>query len=168
MTRLFSADDAATTATREMAARERRDEVRRRAAEFDAELEKLGMQPTPAASSLASGVLGSGGVQPIRYESFRAPGSRWTIEHAVVGEDYVYQLLPKTPPNLEWNDVITLMIGMMDVIFPRSIEIVYRPPDTMFKLVFYTIRVKKIVGVPGWESACKERVLNGLATIDVW
>ena len=60
------------------------------------------------------------------------------------------------------------MIATMDSIFPRDVRIVYRLPQEEYQIKFYTLTVEKVVGQPGWERACRDRALNGLAALDVW
>lgn len=169
MGRLFDVGEERTKAED---AKRRRDEVRQRAAEVDRILQEEGFlnqtadKVTEALSSQKE--QASLSVEAIRYASFRKPGSKWLIEHAKVGDDYVFQLFPLKPPTLVWQDVVATFIAVMDVIYPRSVEIFYARPDEQFQVKFYTIRVANVIGLPGWETACKERALNGLAAADVW
>jgi hypothetical protein len=164
MSRLF---DAKADQQKADAAQKRANEARRRAAEFDQALEEAGIDAK--ADELGKQLAAAApAVQAIRYSKFRLPGSKWVIEHAQVGNDYTYQAFPLKPPSTPWPDVISAMIAAMDVIFPRSIQIKYTPPDETYQLKFYTIRVTNVVGLPGWQEACHERALHGLATIDVW
>jgi len=107
-------------------------------------------------------------VQPIRYQTFRKPGQRWQIEHAQVGDDFVYQVFLLKPSKLNTGEIIALMITAMEIIFPRSVDIYYTPPNEMYQVKFYTIRVAKVASIPGWEAACKERALDALVALDAW
>lgn len=108
------------------------------------------------------------GVQSIHYEAFRPPGSKWLIEHAAVGRDYVYQMFPLRPLPDDWRDTMALLITAMDGIFPRSVKIVYSPPNERYQIRFFTIKVEQIVAQPGWETACRERALRALAGVPAW
>jgi len=108
------------------------------------------------------------GIAPIVYKDFRKPGSKWKIEHTVDGPDYIYQLFPLRPTTIPWQSVMPLLIYAMDIIFPRSVKIVYVPPREDYQVKFYTIKVENVVGKPGWEKACLERALDGLADADAW
>jgi hypothetical protein len=149
------------------AAREARAEVRRRAREAEEAIREI-EELDEASAKLGETLAAAQAVQPIVYATFRRPGTRWSIEHARVGDDYVYQLFPLKPEVLDWQDVVAQMITAMDVIFPRSVKIRYVPPNQAFKVKFYTIRVTGVVGQPGWEKACRERALNGLSAVDAW
>jgi len=129
-----------------------------------AELEDLDEESAKLRKKLES----AQSVHPIVYKEYRRPGSRWMIEHAISGDDYVYQLFPLKPPAREWQDVVALAIAAMDAVFPRSVDIVYRPPNDKLGANFYTVTVKKIVGTPGWESACTDRALRTLSSIEAW
>ena len=107
-------------------------------------------------------------VQPIRYRAYRARGSKWNIEHALVGEDYVYQLFPLRPMRIDWKSVIAQFIAAMDAIFPRSVEIKYTPPSERFELKYFTIRVEGVARLPGWENAVEGRALPALSAVDAW
>lgn len=163
MGRLF--DSAEDTRQAEDAKRSRND-VRRRAEEADIALAELG-ELDEASKKLGDKLSQAQSVQPIKYKSFRKKGSRWQIEHAQVGEDYVYQLFQLKPSKMHWKDIVTLFISAMDVIFPRSIDIKYAPPSNQYGVKFYTIRVEKVVGSPGWEAA-RDRALNGLVAVNAW
>lgn len=165
MGRLFDAGEKTRAAD---ADRRSRDEVRRRAEAVDQALEEASLLDT------AAGELGerlktqSQSVQPVVYASFRKPGAKWLIEHARAGADYIIQMFPLRPPKVAWQDVIVGLIATMDAIFPRNIKIIYSPPNEAYQIKFYTIKVEKVVGQPGWERACKERALHGLIDVDVW
>jgi hypothetical protein len=162
MNRLF---DANAKAQKDAGARRSREEVRQRAEAVDKALAEAGLLDD-ADKRLQAKLSQS--VQPIVYASFRVPGSKWRLEHARAGDDYVIQLFPLKPPRLVWQDVVLAIIATMDTIFPRNIKITYRPPREDYQIKYYTITVEKVVGQPGWERACKERALRGLAAIDVW
>jgi hypothetical protein len=163
--RLF---DSTHEATQSETARTQREEVKRRAAAFDqANQENKALDE--ASAKLAAQMKSAQAVQAIRYESFRPPGSKWLIEHALSGSDYLYQMIPLRPPALSVKDVINLMIVAMDVVFPRSTQIFYVPPNESIKIKsFYTIKVVGVASLPGWEDACKERALHGLVSINAW
>jgi len=162
---LFNASEEADKASR---VRRERAEVRRRAEEADAALQEFKELDARSAELGKTLAQAQAAVEAITYESYRRPGSRWMIEHAKVGNDYVYQLFPLRPISIAWQDVIALMIVAMDVIFPRSIEIHYAPPNETYQLKFYTIRVHGVVGKPGWTQACRERALLGLSCVEAW
>jgi len=107
-------------------------------------------------------------VSAIYYKSYRKIGTKWKIEHAVDGPDYIYQLFPLKPTKFPWQDVIPLFIGAMDAIFPRSVDIRYVPPREDYQIKFYTVKVENVVGKPGWEKACLERALESLASVEAW
>lgn len=162
--RLF---DSTHEATQAAAARAQRDEVKRRAEELDKVLQE--QQSLDAATNrLGAQLKAAQSVQAIRYESFRPPGSKWLIEHALAGADYFYQMVPLKPVTMAVKDVLGLMIVAMDVVFPRSVQIFYTPPNEGIQAKFYTIKVTNVAKVPGWETACKERALNGLVAINAW
>lgn len=162
MSRLF---DATAKAQKDAGARRSREEVRQRAEAVDQALAAEGMLDD---ADKRLKVKLSQSVQPVVYESFRVPGSKWRIEHARADNDYVIQMFPLKPPRLVWQDVVLAIIATMDSIFPRNIKITYRPPREDYQIKYYTITVEKVVGQPGWERACKERALRGLSAIDVW
>lgn len=177
-TRLF---DAGTEAKQAETAKQRRDEIRRRAAEADAALREAGMldikedelvkMRAAGASDLSTSfsTMPAAGtaVEAIRYTKYRPPGSRWLIEYANVGEDVVFQLFPLKPPTSAWQQVIGLMIPAMDVVLPRSVQVRYMPPDETYQMKFYTVKVEKVASVPGWIDALP-RILIGLAGVDAW
>ena len=141
--------------------------VEERAAEVDemfAEHEELDEKSKAIKDQLAAAQR----VAPIIYEEFRWPGSKWMIEHAQVGDDYAYQLFPLRPPKIGTASVLQLLIIAMDVVFPRSIRIDYAPPNELYKVEMYTIKVRDVVKQPGWEEACREKALNGLSAVDAW
>lgn len=139
-------------------------EVRRRAAEFDQVFEG----ELSDVQGLSDAFKQGASVNPIRYERFREPGTRWVIDHALVGDSYMYQLHPIRPIQYPWSDVITALIGAMDSVFPKSVDVHYAPPNDQIGANFYTIRVDKVAGLPGWEDAARKRALKALAAIDVW
>ena len=164
MTRLFDAAQAKRDAAE---ARRARDEVRRRAEEAE-EAIKENLELDEASQKLGEKLAGAQAVQPIRYRAYRARGSKWNIEHALVGEDYVYQLFPLRPMRIDWKSVIAQFIAAMDAIFPRSVEIKYTPPSQQFELKYFTIRVEGVARLPGWENAVEGRALPALSAVDAW
>lgn len=165
MSRLF---DAGARERKTSDERRSRDEVRRRADEIDRVLQETQLVDAAADKMAAKLRAQQTSVQSVVYASYREPGSKWTIEHARAGDDYIFQLFPLKPPKIEWNEVIVAMIATMDSIFPRSLKIVYRPPREDYQIQFFTVTVEKVVGQPGWERACKERALRGLSQINAW
>lgn len=163
MARLFdSGEEEKKAAT----AGKSRQESRRRAEEAEEALKEL--EETDAASlRLAADLASARAVAPVVYKEYRRPGHKWMIEHSPVGEDYIFQLHPLRPAAISKGDVLALAINAMDVIFPRSLEIRYVPPSDQFKVQFFTIRVEKVVGKPGWAEAI-ERALVSLSGIDAW
>lgn len=125
-------------------------------------------QKLSEASDKLGQVQAAQSIQAINYSTYRAPGSKWSIEHAQAGEDYIYQIFPLRPPKLTWQGVIYLFIAAMDTVFPRSVEIKYIPPSQKFELKYYTIRVEKVTNLPGWEDAARVRALRGLSGADAW
>lgn len=116
-------------------------------------------------------LLGNAGaisMQPVRYESYRAAGMPWVIEHGLDGKDYVYQLLPQKPIRMAWQDVVSGLIAAMDSVFPRSTHIDYFPPKREHDVSFYTIRARDVVSQPGWSRACKKQALEALVNVNVW
>lgn len=162
MSRLF---DANAKATQEAQTRRSREEVQQRYAAAEQMLAEAGLLD---AADKRLQVQLSQSVSPIVYESFRIPGQKWKLEHARAGDDYVFQLFPLKPTKLPWQDVIVVMIATMDSIFPKTLQITYRPPKEEYQIKFYTITVAGVVGQPGWERACRERALHGLAAINAW
>lgn len=165
MPRLF---DAGTRARQTADDRRSRDEVRRRAEEVDQALAEAQLVDAAADKMAARLREQQTSVQSVVYASYREPGSKWTIEHARAGGDYIFQLFPLKPPKIEWNEVIVAMIATMDSIFPRSLKIIYRSPREDYQIQFFTVTVEGVVGQPGWERACKERALHGLSQINAW
>lgn len=106
-------------------------------------------------------------ISAIRYESVRKPGSKWMLEHAANGVDYMFQCFPLKPPRYDINGVIGRMIVALDAVFPRSYQITYMPPNDKYEIKFYTIKVADIVGKPGWERA-KSRAIDALIDVDAW
>ncbi|TAL40516.1 MAG: hypothetical protein EPN91_12960 [Salinibacterium sp.] len=168
MTRLFDAEKEKQT---HEAVRARRDEVRRRAEEADTALREAGLMDdksnaiTGAFARMEASRVET--VQPIRYESYRKPGGRMTIEHAVAGADYIYQVFPLRPPTIASPDILLIMITAMDGIFPRSVHVTYAPPAEILPQKFYTVRVLKVVGQPGWQDAVG-RALLVLSELELW
>ena len=120
-----------------------------------------------ASQKLRSTLSQAQSVAPVRYEEYRPRGSRWLIEHSRVGDDYIFQLHPLKPPTISWQDILSLAITAMDVIFPRSLKIQYVPPSQRYQLKFFTVKVNKVAGLPGWDAAI-ERALKSLSSIDAW
>jgi hypothetical protein len=151
------------------AAKSQREGVRERAEAVDKML-KENLVLSEASNALGEQLSASEpqSVHTIQYKHFRGRGSKWNIEHAQVGPDYVYQMFPLRPPKMNWKDVITHFIAAMDSIFPRSVSIKYAPPSERFQLKYYTIRVEGVTKLPGWEDAAQERALNALASVDAW
>jgi hypothetical protein len=165
MARLFDSGAEEQKAKR---AQEERDGVRRRAEEVERVLrEELELDQARSAleQKLAAQPMG---VQPIKYQSYRQAGSRWVIEHSQVGDDYVYQMFPLRPIKADWRDTVALLIAAMDGVFPRSIQITYVPPDDRYQVRCFTIRVTKVVGMPGWAEACEGRALRALVGVQAW
>lgn len=163
MGRLF---DSGKEERKAAAASKSRQESRQRADDAEEALKDL--KETDAATlRLKASLAAAQAVAPVVYKEFRRPGYKWMIEHSPVGEDYIFQLHPLRPPAVGKGDVLTLAISAMDVIFPRSLQIRYVPPSDQFKIQFYTIRVEKVVGVPGWAEAI-ERALVSLSEIAAW
>jgi len=150
-------------------AKSQREGVRERAEAVDRIL-KENLELSAASDALGEQLFASEpqSVHTIQYTHFRGHGSKWNIEHAQVGPDYVYQMFPLRPSKLHWKDVITYFIAAMDSIFPRSVEIKYAPPSEKFQLKYYTIRVAAVTALPGWEQAAKARALIALAAVDAW
>jgi hypothetical protein len=163
MARLF---DSGSVAREEAQARQSRVETRRRAEEAEQAMKEL-QETDEASMRLRERLSEVQSVAPIRYEEYRPRGSKWLVEHSKVGDDYIFQLHPLKPPTVGVQDVLALAITAMDVIFPRSLEIRYVPPSQQLQLKFYTIKVEKVVGVPGWKGAI-ERALAALASMDAW
>lgn len=106
---------------------------------------------------------------PVIYASSRVVGSRWQIEHARLDTDYVFQAFPLKPIPYPWSEVVAGFIGVMDQVFPRSVDITYMPPSQKLKIdvTYYTVRVAKIVDTPGWERAI-DRALVALHAVNAW
>jgi hypothetical protein len=161
MTRLF---DSGSARKEKEDKKRSREEVRERAEAADAAI-AAELDLEKESNDLGAKLAQAQTITAIRYLSYRQPGSKWRIEHAVEGTDYIYQLFPLKPQKAEWQDTLTLMISVMDAIFPRTMEIIYSPPRPDYEIQFYTIRVKGPVGTPGWEKACKERTLRSLCEL---
>lgn len=163
MARLFDFREESVKAEE---AKKAREETRRRAQEAEEALKEL--EETDAASVRLKGQLAAAqAVAPVVYKEYRRPGFKWMIEHSTVGRDYIFQLHPLRPPAISKQDLLLLLINAMDVIFPRSLEIRYVPPSDQFEIQFYTVRVEKVVGVPGWAKAI-DRALVSLTAVDAW
>lgn len=158
MTRLFDSGSARKEAENKKRSRE---EVKARAEAADAAI-AAELELDEESNALGAKLAQAQTITAIRYSSYRQPGSRWRIEHAVEGTDYIYQLFSLKPQKTDWQDTLTLMISVMDAIFPRTMEIIYSPPRPDYEIQFYTIRVKGPVGTPGWKQACTERALRSL------
>jgi hypothetical protein len=163
MARLF---DSGKEEQQAATAGKNRQESRRRADEAEEALKEL-VETDEASLKLAASLAAARAVAPVVYKEYRRPGYKWMIEHSVVGEDYIFQLHPLRPIAMSKGDVLALAINAMDVIFPRSLDIRYVPPSDQFKIQFYTIRVEKVVGRPGWTDAI-DRALASLAAIEAW
>ena len=164
MGRLFDSSKKQAEAAQ---ADERRATIEQRAAEVEAVLaehEELDEKSQKIKDQLSV----TQRVQPIVYKEYRRPGSKWMIEHSRDGEDYIYQLFPLKPPRLPLQDVLQLLIIAMDGIFPRSVRIDYAPPNELYKVTMYTIKVRGVTKLPGWELACREQALAGLAAVEAW
>ena len=164
MGRLFDSSKIESDANQARAARRA---VEERAAEVDAVLadhQELDEQSQKIRNQLAAAQA----VSPIVYEEYRQPGSKWMIEHATDGSDYIFQLFPIRPPKLEKRAVLELLIIAMDQIFPQSVRIDYVPPNDLYKAVMYTIKVRDVTKLPGWEEACRTKALRGLVAVDAW
>lgn len=166
MGRMFDSGAAAKEAKE---ARERKDGVKQRAAEIDKLLqEELELDKVSAELGQKIAQTKALGVQAVVYKDYRQPGSKWMIEHAIVGDDYIYQMFPLRPIQADWRDTIVLLLAAMDSVFPRSMQIKYAPPNDRYQIKCFTIRVEKVVGKPGWEDACGERALKALAGVQAW
>lgn len=161
--RLFDASEESRRSAKE---RRDREETKKRAAEAEEALREL-EEVDEASRKLGAVLADAKAVAPIVYKEHRVRGSKWLIEHSAVGPDYVFQLHPLKAPTAETPDVLTSLIGAMDAIYPRSIQIRYVPPHASYQVKFYTIRVEGLVGKPGWERAV-ERSLEDLSRLDMW
>ena len=161
--RLFDATEESRRSKQE---RRDREETKKRAAEAEEALREY-QELDEASRRLGQVLAKQQAVAPIVYREHRARGSKWLIEHSAVGDDYVFQLHPLKPPTAQTPDILTAAIGVMDTIYPRSLQIRYVPPHPNYQVKFYTVRVEKLVGKPGWERAV-ERSLEGLSRLDVW
>ena len=164
MGRLFDSSRIRTNAEQARAARE---SVKERAAAIDAALAEH-QELDAAGQKIRDQLAQTQMVRPIVYQEHRAPGSKWMIEHARDGDDYIYQLFPLRPPAMSMQDVLQLMIIAMDIIFPRSVRIDYVPPNALYKAVMYTIKVREVAKLPGWEEACRVKALRGLSAVEAW
>lgn len=164
MTRMF---DAGQKELDEAAVRARRDEIRRRADEADTAMREAGILDAAASKVNAAFEQTNETVQTIKYEAYRKIGGRISIEHAVAGMDYMFQVFPLRPPTLGEADVLLAMITAMDGIFPRSIQIRYTPPADILPQKFYTVRVQGVAGKPGWQEAVG-RALLALSELELW
>lgn len=147
--------------------RESREGVRKRADEVDRALKDF-EDTEDASQKLGERLRIRQTVQPVRYVKYRTPGSKWQIEHARVGDDYIFQAFPLKPPTVPWQDIISAMIVALSSIFPDTIEVTLKPPDTTFKVTFYTIRAEGITKIPGWQDACEVRANRVLSEINAW
>jgi len=149
-----------------VAARQSREETRRRAEEVEEALADLN-ETDRASIDLSETLAKSQSIRAIVYKEYRETGGKWMIEHSEDGPDYILQIHPIRPAKLPWADVIPMMIEAMDEIFPRSVKIIYVPPSQKYKLQFYTLKIEKLVGLPGWREAI-DRALAGLSAVDAW
>ena len=164
MTRLFDSD---AEAKKYAAAREAQQEARRRGDAVEEALKDF--EETDAQSKAISASLNKAraGVVPIFYQEHREPGSGWMIEHSPSGEDYIFQIHPLRPLKMVWQDIILQMIAAVDVIYPESVRKEYSKPNETYQMKFYTVKLCKVVGLPGWKGAV-ERTLAGLSAVDAW
>lgn len=152
------------------AAKTKRDEARRRAAEFDQAAAEAGVlegNANAVTEAFAKMKASVESVKPIRYDSYRMPGGRMTVEHAIVGDDYMFQVFPLRPPTIAEADVLLILITAMAGIFPKSVDVYYTPPADILPQKFYTVKVAKVATLPGWEDAVG-RALASLASLDLW
>ena len=127
-----------------------------------------------ASAKLGKMLGGSAAIQPVHYSKSRKQGGKWQLEHAEVGDDFIIQCFALKPTKMGWRDVLAHMIMALDFIFPRSVDVTYRPPsaeamgdESPLATRFFTIRIKGVVSLPGWERA-KERTLDGLLGVEAW
>lgn len=164
MTRLF---DGAKVARSRMTLAEQQ------AAELEAEKAIAELGEMQAASAKLGDLLGKGrAVQAVQYHKYRKPGGRWQLEHALADDDLVIQCFPLRPTRMDWRDVILNMIAVMDSIYPRTVPINYAPPEPpggaiKMPVTFYTIRVKSVARMPGFEFA-RDKSLAGLVNVEAW
>ena len=163
---LFDAGQQNEESSRKKALEHRQKELERTLAELK--------ETDEASSRLGKALGGHASIQAVRYQTTRRKGSKWQLEHAAVGSDYVIQCFALKPTTMNWRDVLSHMIMAIDRVFPRSVEVFYRPPsaeamgDTSpLATRFYTIRLKNVVELPGFERA-KEKTLEGLLDIAAW
>jgi hypothetical protein len=123
------------------------------AAELDESARQLG-ERLGAASS----------VTPIKYQRERR--GKWLIEHGRAGDDYLFQLHPLKAPARSWDEIIANFIGAIGGVFPESLHKYYQRPDERWQINFYTVRLKDVCRLPGWESAIN-RAIDGLASVKI-
>ena len=164
MTRLF---DAGKEERQAEDARRHRAEVKERVKQAEILARELEAEDK-ATEKLRETLSQQQAVHPVRYSEYRKRGSKWMIEHARAGDDYVYQLFPLKPPAIAWQDVALLVIAALDVIFPEDVHKVIKPPSQEFKVQYYTITIKDVCKLPGWEGACVDRALPALAEVNGW
>ena len=107
-------------------------------------------------------------VSAVIYQSERR--GKWRIEHARVDEDYIFQVFPLKPIPYSWPSIMTAFIQVLDQVFPRTVQIYYKPPSELFKepeFQFYTIRFKNLFTTPGWERGIA-KAMDALFGLDVW
>jgi len=123
-----------------------------------AELDEVGKR-------LGQALGASHGVEAIRYK--KTQRGKWVLEHAKVGDDYVMQLFALKEMRIVWQDAMTMFIAVLDGIFPKSVQIYYKPPNKMFEITFFTIRVSKVCALPGWDRAI-DRAMDALLSVNAW
>lgn len=162
--RLFDGNAAATVSAK---ATQNRVDVRRRAEEVDDLLSSY--EENDEKSKAMASMLGQvESVVAISYKTYREVGSKWVIEHAVDGDDYVYQVFPIKEPALDWQGVFKGLVAALDVIFPKSLRIDYSPPNEQFNIRSWTIRLNGVTKLPGWQKACTEQALKNLSWVEAW
>lgn len=164
MSRLF---DAGSRKKDAVSARAEKEDILRRANEVERLIQE-NLELTEASEKIGAQLGAVQTVQSVQYTSYRATGSKWNIEHARAGNDYIYQLFPLRQPRMDWRDIILLFIAVMDDVFPRTVTIKYVPPSQKFELKYYTIKVEDVAELPGWEGAAMVRALQGLSAVDAW
>ena len=169
MARLF---DEKRRQQAERTVRTTREEALKRAAEVDAllaEYEEDDAISKGLSEQLAESreKMPGGSIKAIIYREHRKSGSKWMIEHSVDGPDYIFQVHPIRPVTIGWQDIMLMMIAAVDKVVPRTMQCRYIRPSEQYKLQFYTIKVEKLAGVPGWTKAV-ERILEGLSDVEAW
>lgn len=164
MTRLFDGNREAKAAAAE---RDEKDAVRRRVEEAEEILKSY--EETDAASKKMAEAMGAAStVTSIVYKTYRAPGSKWVIEHAEDGEDYVYQLFPLREPAHDWTAVVPMIAIAVSVVFPDTFRVEHTPPNDQYGIKFYTVKIRGVVNTPGWKRACTEQAPRAFSSIEAW